>query len=64
MTVIKVTREQVLAARIEVRAFHTAGIENQLDPLVVKLANVRLDDDPPAGPGGDEDGEDPTTKFP
>jgi hypothetical protein len=37
-TVIRVTAAQVQAARIEVQAFRSAGLEP--DPMVVRLANA------------------------
>ena len=54
MVRIPVTPEQVHAAPIEVAAFRSAGIEHELDPLVVKLANVELDDDRPTDQGADD----------
>jgi len=38
-TVTRVTAEQVQAARIEVQAFRSAGLEP--DPMVVRLANAK-----------------------
>jgi hypothetical protein len=48
-TTVTVTREQVRAARIECQALRSAGLEDEIDPLVERMANAtehRRDADP------------------